>query len=249
MNEQIGSTLRDARTRNRVDLSEVEAETKIRVRYLRALENEEWDVLPGDAYARAFIRTYATYLGLDGERLAEDYRRVNEGVPAERYPRAEPKPVRERGGPLLSPAVIAALVTLGLIGILVVIGLATGGDDGTEAARPQAQKPAQDGGGKAAEPAAKRFVELSLTAEADVWTCVIDAGGKELIDGQTLTAGQQQGPFRSQGYLVSFGNGAIEMAVDGEPATVEDTPNPVGYRIAKGGRLSPLPEAERPDCQ
>ena len=67
----IGATLREARNRRKVELSEVEAETKIRARYLRAIEAEDWDALPGGAYARGFIRTYAAYLGLDGERLAE----------------------------------------------------------------------------------------------------------------------------------------------------------------------------------
>jgi cytoskeletal protein RodZ len=63
MNPEIGATLRDARIRQKVDMPDIEAETKIRVRYLRALENEEWDVLPGGAYTRSFIRTYANHLG------------------------------------------------------------------------------------------------------------------------------------------------------------------------------------------
>ncbi|MGZ8665529.1 MAG: helix-turn-helix domain-containing protein, partial [Solirubrobacterales bacterium] len=88
----IGATLRDTRTRRKIDLAEVESATKIRVRYLRALENEEWDVLPGGAYTRSFIRTYATFLGLDGERLADTYRREFEQTPAERLPRHEPVP-------------------------------------------------------------------------------------------------------------------------------------------------------------
>ena len=58
--------------RRKIDLTEVEAATKIRVRYLRAIENEDWDLLPGDAYARGFVRTYAAYLGLDAERLADE---------------------------------------------------------------------------------------------------------------------------------------------------------------------------------
>ena len=81
----------------------MEAETKIRVRYLRALENEEWDVLPGGAYTRSFIRTYATHLGLDGERLADEFRRSVEDPVGERYPRVEtpagrtpPSPSRRR---------------------------------------------------------------------------------------------------------------------------------------------------------
>ncbi len=91
MDGRIGSVFREARNRRKIDLSEVEAATRIRVRYLRAIENEEWDVLPGGVYTRGFIRTYAAFLGLDGERLAEDYRRSVE-APARGGARAAPDP-------------------------------------------------------------------------------------------------------------------------------------------------------------
>jgi cytoskeletal protein RodZ len=79
MASRIGSDLRRARARREIDLSEVEAATRIRARFLRAIEDEEWDVLPGGVYSRGFIRAYANFLGLDGDRLAEDYRREIEG--------------------------------------------------------------------------------------------------------------------------------------------------------------------------
>ena len=60
VDDGVGATLREARNRRKIDLSEVEAATKIRVRYLRAIENEEWGLLPGDAYARSFVRTRRT---------------------------------------------------------------------------------------------------------------------------------------------------------------------------------------------
>ena len=58
----IGATLREARMRARIDVSEVEAATKIRAKYLRAIENEEWDMLPGPTFVKSFVRTYAEYL-------------------------------------------------------------------------------------------------------------------------------------------------------------------------------------------
>ena len=58
----------------RIDISEIEAETKIRAKYLRALENEEWDLLPGPTYVKSFLRTYADALGLDGKLLIEEYK-------------------------------------------------------------------------------------------------------------------------------------------------------------------------------
>src|SRR6187549_3563075 len=71
---EIGDQLRESRMRNRVDISDVEAQTKIRAKYLRALENEEWDLLPGPTFVKSFLRTYADALGLDSRALLEEYK-------------------------------------------------------------------------------------------------------------------------------------------------------------------------------
>ena len=75
---EIGATLREARMRARIDVSEIEAQTKIRAKYLRALENEEWGLLPGPTFVKSFLRTYAQALGLDGKALVEEYRLQHE---------------------------------------------------------------------------------------------------------------------------------------------------------------------------
>src|SRR5487761_2189526 len=75
---EIGATLREARMRARIDVSEIEAQTKIRAKYLRALENEEWSLLPGPTFVKSFLRTYATALELDGKALVEEYRLTQE---------------------------------------------------------------------------------------------------------------------------------------------------------------------------
>ena len=74
----IGSTLREARMRDRIDISEVETRTKIRAKYLRAIENEEWDLLPGPVYAKSFLRTYGDFLGLDSRMLIDEFKRQYE---------------------------------------------------------------------------------------------------------------------------------------------------------------------------
>ncbi|MGB8875574.1 MAG: helix-turn-helix domain-containing protein, partial [Solirubrobacteraceae bacterium] len=71
----IGTTLREARIRARIDISEVEARTKIRAKYLRAIENEEWDLLPGPVYVKSFLRTYGEFLGLDSRQLVDEFKR------------------------------------------------------------------------------------------------------------------------------------------------------------------------------
>jgi hypothetical protein len=75
---EIGSTLREARMHARIDISEVEAHTKIRAKYLRAIENEEWDLLPGPVYVKSFLRTYGEYLGLDTRLLVDEFKRRHE---------------------------------------------------------------------------------------------------------------------------------------------------------------------------
>src|SRR5215213_9086672 len=60
--------------RQKIDVADVEAATKIRAKYLRALENEEFGLLPGNTFVKTFLRTYAEYLGLDPQLLLEEYR-------------------------------------------------------------------------------------------------------------------------------------------------------------------------------
>jgi cytoskeleton protein RodZ len=76
---EIGATLREARMRAHIDVSEIEAKTKIRAKYLRALENEEWGLLPGPTFVKSFLRTYAQALELDAKSLVEEYRLHHEG--------------------------------------------------------------------------------------------------------------------------------------------------------------------------
>ena len=78
----IGDTLREARMRQQIDIAEVEEITKIRAKYLRALENEEFSLLPDAPRARSFLRTYAEALGLDARMLVEEYRANYEPVGA-----------------------------------------------------------------------------------------------------------------------------------------------------------------------
>jgi cytoskeleton protein RodZ len=136
VDDSVGSKLREARTRRKLSLAEVEAETKIRARYLQAIENEEWDQLPEDTYARAFIRTYGRFVGLDGDRLAEEQRRSRGAArPGERLPRVDPRPrpvVRQRrhGRRGTSPRVVAAAVIALVVAALLAIGLSTGGGSG-----------------------------------------------------------------------------------------------------------------------
>src|SRR3954465_11307041 len=137
----IGATLREARMRQRIDISEVESETKIRAKYLRALENEEWDLLPGPPYVKSFLRPYAEALGLDGKLLIEEYKLRHERLsdvemqpirpPGAREP--PPRPAggrgrRRRAGSGGGGAVVAVVALL-IVG-LYALGKIDGGDGG-----------------------------------------------------------------------------------------------------------------------
>jgi cytoskeleton protein RodZ len=248
----IGATLREARNRRKVELSEVEAAIKIRVRYLQAMENEEWDALPGGAYTRGFIRTYASYLGLDGERLADDYRRTTAPAGGERAPkRVEPVPTGLRQGrPRISSWVLVAAVCLVLVAVVVGIGLA-GGNGGTTRTSSGAQAGNTDGKNQArgSGAATQPGVAVRLAATGEVWVCLLDGEEKPLVDGQILEEGGEAGPFRSDGFELALGNGSVRMFVDGKQADVAESASPVGYRVDSSGRVTPLEEGERPSCE
>lgn len=248
MDGSIGNVFREARNRRKIDLSEVEAATRIRVRYLRAIENEEWDVLPGGVYTRGFIRTYAAYLGLDGERLADDYRKNVEGG-------GRPEPVAVTASApssghdwkaLRAPLAVAVVL---LVAVLAVVAIPSGGGDGGSVAS-KAERghptgaPEKQSQAKPPSPG----VSVRLAASAEVWVCVLNAKGIPLVDGQILETGAEEGPFRSGSFTVSFGNGEVSMLVDGREAQIPATSSPIGYSIDSSGDLTRLDEAERPSC-
>src|SRR5436305_7658920 len=117
---EIGATLREARMRARIDVSEIEAQTKIRAKYLRALESEEWGLLPGPTFVKSFLRTYAQALGLDGRALVEEYRLHHERgaemfepiVASARSSRARQQ---QRGGGGPSRGYVAAVSVVGAL--------------------------------------------------------------------------------------------------------------------------------------
>src|SRR5204863_9927230 len=125
----IGETLREARMRQHLDITDVEARTKIRAKYLRALENEDFGMLPGSTFVKSFLRTYAEFLGLDPHLLVEEYRiRYDPRDESELTPFARPPSGRQRRRPPRHPAwlpIFAAVVVI--LALLLVLGLTGGG--------------------------------------------------------------------------------------------------------------------------
>lgn len=122
---QIGETLRERRMALKIDVHEVEEATKIRAKYLRALENEEYNLLPGSAYVKSFLRTYADYLELDSRALVDEYRSLDHHIEEEPmvYSPTQTKSPRSAGrwifGALAVIIVVLVLMMLfaGLFGV------------------------------------------------------------------------------------------------------------------------------------
>jgi cytoskeleton protein RodZ len=253
---EIGDQLREARLRNRIDITDVEASTKIRAKYLRALENEEWELLPGPTFVKTFLRTYADYLGLDARNLVEEYRaRFERPAAQELTPFAT-----SMGGRRARPrrAVVAPWMLI-VAGVLVLLGafylLGTWGDDPEREATPaSAPEPTaapgadREDGERKRKPARRRTLRFAIEPSGPVSVCLEDAAGEPLISNVTLDAGQESETFRTRKrFLVSFGTGAAVMRVNGKAFEVSDDA-PIGYELRPGRKPRTLAEDERPTC-
>ncbi|MGD0714347.1 MAG: helix-turn-helix transcriptional regulator [Gaiellaceae bacterium] len=126
---EIGNSLREARVRQGLDYPQVELATKIRAKYVRALEDEEFAVLPAQPYVKGFLRTYADFLGLDGQLYVDEYnsRFVADGVDETPLRRVSPRVQRERG--IERKVVLLALAGIAALTALVIIAWKFGGGD------------------------------------------------------------------------------------------------------------------------
>jgi cytoskeletal protein RodZ len=259
---EIGSTLREARMRRRIDIQEVEAATKIRAKYLRALENEEWALLPGATFVKTFLRTYAEYLGLDGRLLVEEYKARYEPVSQQEMPQFTQRLDRRRRRHVPPrPSGPPRWLVIGFILLLVVAGLyalgsGDSGDDNAADTGPRATTPTETTSKKASgssssskkeKKAASRTVSLRIVPTAAVWVCLENASGKRLIPGRQLSPESPQGPYRSSKFRITLGNGNAILRVNGKSKRLQETAEGQGFTITRNGQ-TPLSAAKRPTC-
>jgi cytoskeleton protein RodZ len=143
---EIGNSLREARLRQHLDFPEIEQATKIRGKYLRALEDEQFDVLPAQTYVKGFLRSYAEYLGLDGQLYVDEYNSrfvVGEEDAAPRPRRSAPPP--SRGTQVQSRVVLLTLLGIAAVTAIVIIAWNWG--------EPQKKEPVGLGGTPVQKPA------------------------------------------------------------------------------------------------
>ena len=253
----IGEVLRSTRSRLDRDVYTVERDTKIRRKYLEALENEDWDVLPGPTYVKGFLRTYATYLGLDADALIDEYRRAVERSPAAEQPYLFSEPLLERRRRVAEPRRRSWAQALAVIGVLLVAVAAVfavvridplnwfsggagahqgdgkhakGGHRGSSGHRHR-------GGGHGKAGSAGKAVSLALVTHDEMVVCLLPGHGRPLVDSQTLVAGSKQGPFvpAAENYRLDLiSGGSATVTLDGKPQRVESK-RPASYDIDAGG--------------
>jgi hypothetical protein len=118
---EIGSSLREARTRQGLEFSEMELRTKVRAKYLRALEDENFEQLPGHTYIKGFLRTYADSLGLDGQLYVDEYNsryvagEEEHPLRARRVPQRSRQPRQHHESRLVMVAVMAIVLLTALV--------------------------------------------------------------------------------------------------------------------------------------
>jgi hypothetical protein len=191
---EIGSSLKEARLRQTVDLNEAEAATKIRAKYLRALEDERFEILPAQTYVKGFLRAYADYLGLDGQLYVDEFN--SRYVPGD----DELAALRVRRSPATSHAhrrvesgvLVAALAGIAVAAALVAVAWKWGGNEpdkianlGTTQAQPSA--PASGAGARCVPPSKGSWIAFELAgvrtgSRVTVYRGVSSAG-KLLFDG------------------------------------------------------------------
>jgi len=197
---EIGTSLREARRRRKLELATVERATRIRVQQLEALEQERFEQLPPDPYRRSFLREYADFLGLDSDLYTTEYdRRFRPPETPVPSPPARRHETRSR--------LLSGKLGLLLAGLLAIVALAavgawqlsrpggSGGHLGTSATlghgRPRTASPAHHHAGRAG-PARKAARTLVLTATRGscwVWVRLGSSAGPTIYRG-TLPAGK-----------------------------------------------------------
>jgi cytoskeleton protein RodZ len=186
---EIGNSLREARARRGIEFAQAEQVTKIRVKYLRALEEERFDVLPSDTYVRGFLRTYADYLGLDGQLYLDEYTsRFATGENTTRARRSSPPPNR-RNRRLETGLVLFVLAAITIVPVVLISAWSSSGHRATPP--PPARSPAT---ARAAKRAAAPGLEITAVHGSSYLAVHLRSASGPVIFEGTVAQGQTE-PF------------------------------------------------------
>src|SRR3954452_9837094 len=236
--------------RQHLDITDVEAQTKIRAKYLRALENEDFGMLPGATFVKSFLRTYAEFLGLDPHLLVEEYRvRYDPRDESELTPFARAPKGRQRRRPPRRPAwlpVVGAFVVI--LALLLVIGLAGNGSDSggtptttTTAAKKPPKKTTTTTTTTHRHHRA-RTVHLRIAPAAATYVCIDKGLGTPVVYEGTLVTPKS---WRSRHLRVNLGRRGVRITVNGKHTAVPAGSDPIGYDFRPNSHHE-LPLGQRP---
>jgi hypothetical protein len=219
---EIGSSLREARLRQGLDFPEIETGTKIRGKYLNALEEERFDVLPAEAYIKGFLRTYAEYLGLDGQLYVDEFNsryvapeemqsiRVRRTAQARRHRRVQ-------GGVL-----IAALAGIAIVTALVIVAWTSGSaPDQHLAGIPPSGSTQQKKHNRTQPQSAKAHITLRAVRTYVSLLAVRKGGptGKILLENVELAPGEAKKFTRRSLWINTGTPGNLRVIVNGKRVT------------------------------
>ena len=238
--------------RQRLDITDVEAGTKIRAKYLRALENEDFGMLPGSTFVKSFLRTYAEFLNLDPHLLVEEYRAQHEPRDESDLPQFAPRPGggRDRRPPPRGPGplMLAAGFVLAVLVLLFVLGV-TGDEEperaartGTTATTTEREEPAKRRRRTQRRPTS-RVVSLRVTPQGPVYACLDNGQGRVVFEG-TLAA---ERTFRDRRRLrINLGRRQVRLLLNGRRVRIPSGSDPIGFDFRRGRRPVELPSGRRP---
>jgi transcriptional regulator with XRE-family HTH domain len=221
---QVGQVLREARLQRGLDLYEVKRVTKISVSSLRAMEEDRWEDLP-ESEAEEQLTAYADFLGLEHLVLAE-------------------QPGRDAGPGAHTRSVLLAVGFAALVGLIIgLVGLGPlGGSGGGGGGTVTTGVAVQTTTTTASAP-----VSIQISTHALVWVCLVDHRGHPVINGLNLVRDQTVGPYNGKAFEVAFGNGKLDLTVNGQPVDVPNIAAPFGFRITPEGATR-LPPSQEPTC-
>lgn len=255
---EIGNTLREARTRQGLDFRECEDATKIRAKYLRALEEEDFEVLPSRAYVRGFLRTYAEFLDLDGRLVLDEYDHRFGGLPTEsgeerrllspsrNRPRGENRERRRGRKRRRSEAQLLWLAIGGVTGVALLVWLGIGQNESTPPVIPsttEAESPEvlptpvpEEADTPSQEAREQVTISVRATPKTDgAWIQVRgrNATGPLLFEG-TLPAGESRAWNVGRSVWLRAGNAAsLTVTVDGSPVVLKELTG--NYVVSRSG--------------
>jgi hypothetical protein len=206
---EIGNSLREARVRQGLDYPQVELATKIRAKYIRALEEEHFELLPSGTYIKGFMRSYAEFLGLDGQLYVDEYnsRHVVEGF--DDMPQRRPRVNQNRG--IERKVVLLALAGIAAVTALVIVAWKFGGSNTPAATPPPVTKPHK------ATPVGLRFVGTGKGTYLEIRRG--SSAGRLLFQG-TLQAGRKNFLTGKRFWLTVRRPSGVRFKLAGKPVSL-----------------------------